>query len=506
MTDERGAGSPQVRGDVRPLKLLFDTNVFYASVDISPGRQHHDAAEATRLLELLSRHGGEAWLTPATLRDIDRTNNPELKRASRQLMRQWRTLALLPPSPALLEKAQYERPLGDNDDVDAHMLAALDADAVDFLITQDRALRRHAACAGLGRRTMTIRDGIEQLERSLGEPVQFPAVRECAAYALAANDPLFESLRASDSGFDGWFRRARQEHRPCFAIDGESGLDAVAVLEAETDEPHGIRGTLLKISAFAVADRAAGAKREELLLKSVLDYAASGGYDRIYIEICPRHDRLLTLLERFGFVDRAARTDRGEAVLCKDRRPEEADAQLDPLEYHRRFGPPALLVRQVFIVPVQPRWHDALFPEARSHPELFPPPAPGNAMLKAYLSRSNIQRVKPGALILFYRSRDRRAVTAAGVVDGVLRSSDPVEIRRFVGVRTVYSDAEMAELCAGGRSVLAVLFRHDRILADGWPLDELIQADVVRGAPQTIQEVVGEVALSEIRQRLGVPG
>lgn len=128
-------------------------------------------------------------------------------------------------------------------------------------------------------------------------------------------------------------------------------------------------------------------------------------------------------------------------------------------------------------MPIRPRWHDALFPEARSHPELFAPPAPGNAMLRAYLNRSNIQQVTRGALILFYRSQDRRAVTAAGVVDDVLRSSDPVEIRRFVGLRTVYSDAEVAELCAGERSVLAVLFRHDRSLRDGWPLDELIEAE-----------------------------
>ena len=491
---------------MRPLKLLFDTNVFYACVDIAPGRQHPDSAAATRLLELLNRCGGEAWLTAATGRDIDRTSSPELRRASNLRMRQWRTLDPLTVPPRLLEEARYQPPLRDNDAVDAHMLAALDAESVDFLITQDRALRRHAASAGLGDRTMTIQDGIELLERLLGEPTQFPTVRPCPAYRLPATDPLFESLRAGDSGFDAWFQRARQEHRQCFTIDGESGLDAVAILKNETDQPHGIRGTVLKISTFAVVDRAEGAKRGELLLKSILDHADGEGHDRIYIEIYPSHDRLVPLFERFGFFDCGVRTNRGEAVLCKDRRPTATDAQLDPLEYHRRFGPPALLVRNAFVVPIQPRWHDVLFPEARPQPELFAPLAPGNAMLKAYLSRSNIQRVEPGALILFYRSEDRRAVTAVGVVDGVLRSNDPFEIRRFVGTRTVYTDAEVGTLCAGGRSVLAILFRHDRVLPDGWPLDELIQAEVVRDAPQTIQEVTNDAALSWIRHRLEVPG
>jgi len=487
------------------LKLLFDTNVFYACVDIAPGRRHPDSAVATRLLELLNRHGGEAWLTPATRRDIDRTSNTELRSASNLLMRQWLTLDPLTVPRRLLEAARYELPLGDNDDVDSHMLAALDAESVDFLITQDKALRRHAGYAGLGDRTMTITDGIELLERLLGESTPLPTVRPCAAYGLPAEDPLFERLRAGDSGFDVWFRRARQEHRPCFAIDGESGLDAVAILKTENDPRHGIGGTVLKISSFVVADGAEGAKREELLLKSVLDYAAGEEHDRIYIEIYPHHDRLVPLLEQFGFVDGGARTDRGEAVLCKDRRPAAADAQLDPLAYHRRFGPPALLVRNAFVVPIQPRWHDALFPEARPQPELFAPLAPGNAMLKAYLSGSNIQRVEAGALILFYRSEDRRAVTAVGVVDGVLRSNDPVEIRRFVGARTVYSDVQVHALCAGDRGVLAILFRHDRVLSAPWPLDEMVQADVVRDAPQTIQEVTNEAALSWIRQRLEAP-
>ena len=506
MAGERGVESPQARKSLGPLKLLFDTNVFYACVDIAPGRQHRDSAVATRLLELLNRHGGEAWLTDATRRDIDRTSNPKLRRASSLRMRQWRTLDPLTVPRRLLEAAGYQLPLGDNDDVDAHMLAALDADSVDFLITQDKALRRHAANADLGDRTMTIQAGIELLERLLGEPTQLPTVRPCAAYGLPAEDPLFEPLRAGDSGFDVWFRKARQEHRQCFAIDGEDDLDAVAILKTETNRPHGIGGTVLKVSAFVVADRAEGAKREELLLKSVLDYAASEDHDRVYVEIYPHHDRLVPLFERFGFVEAGARTDRGEAVLCKNRRPAAADAELDPLEYHRRFGPPSLLVRNAFVVPIQPHWHDALFPEARAQPELFAPLAPGNAMLKAYLSGSRIQRIKPGVLILFYRSEDRRAVTAVGVVDDVRRSSDPDEVRRFVGTRTVYSDAEVGGLCASGRGVLAILFRHDRVLPEGWPLDELIQADVVRDSPQTIQEISNEAALAWVRQRLGAPG
>ena len=490
---------------VRPLKLLFDTNVFYACVDISPRRQHQDAVRATLLKELINRRGCEVWLTAATRRDIDRAGSPELRRASNLHMRQWKTLEPLSVSPQLLDAAGYQRPLSPNDDVDSHMLAALDAEAVDFLITQDRALRRYAANADFGDRTMTIQGGIEFIERLFGEPMRFPTVRRCRAYTLPAADPIFESLRHDDTEFDERFRQAKREHRQCFVIDGASGLDAIAILKTETDNPHGLLGKILKICTFKIADHAEGAKRGELLLKSVFDHAAMEDHDQIYIEALSHHSRLVLLFERFGFSDCGQQTDRGETVLYKDRRPATSDNLLDPLEYHRRFGPPAVLVRDAFVVPIQPRWHNELFPEAQQQGELFGPSTPGNAILKAYLSRSAIRKITRGALVMFYRSEDVRAVTAIGVVDGLLSSNDPAAIRRYVGKRTVYTDGDIQGFCADGRNVLAILFRHDRILSHVWTLTQMSSIEAFRRAPQTIQQITSEGALSWIRDTLGAP-
>ena len=488
-----------------PLKLLFDTNVFYACVDISPGRQHPDAAQATRLMELVNNHGCEAWLTVATRRDIDRARSPELRHASHLRMRQWKTLEPLTVERGLIDQAGYQTPMSDNDAVDANMLAALDAAAVDFLITQDRALRQHAANAGFGDRAMTIQGGIELMERLFGEPARFPAVRPCRAYELPGNDPIFGSLRADYARFSEWFDKVRREHRPCLVIEGEAGLDAIAVLKTETDQPHGLRGKVLKICTFKVAAHAAGAKRGELLLKSVFDHAKVHGHDRVYLETFTHHGRLVHLFERFGFSDCGTTTDRGELVLVKSLRPTASDDSLDPLEYHTRFGPPAVLVRDVFIVPIQPRWHDVLFPEARRQGELFGPPPSGNAILKAYLTKSAIQQVRRGALVAFYRSEDAHAVTAVGVVDGLLRSSDPAAIRRFVGKRTVYTDAQITDQCTGGAGVLAVLFRHDRILREPWTLHQLIGIHALKDAPQTVQQIRRNEALSWIRSQLDAP-
>jgi hypothetical protein len=79
-----------------------------------------------------------------------------------------------------------------------------------------------------------------------------------------------------------------------------------------------------------------------------------------------------------------------------------------------------------------------------------------------------------------------------------------VEIRRFVGPRTVYSDKEIKALCDMG-SVLAILFRQDRCLSSVWRLSLLQENHVVRAAPQAIQQVSNEEGLSWLREQLNAP-
>jgi len=106
--------------------------------------------------------------------------------------------------------------------------------------------------------------------------------------------------------------------------------------------------------------------------------------------------------------------------------------------------------------------------------------------------------------LIFYRSHDTMAATVIGVVEETFRSRDPVEIRRFVGPRTVYSDSEITAMCGLG-SVLAILFRQDRCLSPVWRLSLLKENHVVNAAPQAIQQVYNEEGLSWLRDQLNAP-
>jgi hypothetical protein len=487
------------------LKILFDTNAFYACEDISAGRQHANARIATELKELALRHGSELFLTPETESDIGATSNEALREATLLKWRQWKHLSSIHARENLLQRANYVEPLGRNDAVDFAMLAALDNNAVDLLVTEDRRLRGHAESAGLGPRTYSILGAIEYLKRLFGEPVVLPTVRRRQAYEIAVEDPLFDSLRADYEGFDDWWHKASGEHRECRTIEGEDGaIEALAVLKVEEDRPYGLQGRVLKICTFKVSAAAEGAKRGELVLKALFYYSSELDLDFLYVTVFDNQVGLVRLLGMFGFEELDTKSDLGELVMVKRRRIPADVSGYTALGFNRLFGPSAVLVERAFVVPIQPRWHDILIPEARDQGRFFGEDPSGNAILKAYLSRSSITVLAPGDLIIFYRSHDKRTATVIGVIEDTLRSRDPVELRRFVGPRTVYSDEEIRAMSTEG-AVLAILFRQDRCLSTPWPLSLLKVNKVVRAAPQSIQQVNSEEGLRWLREQLSAP-
>ena len=160
---------------------------------------------------------------------------------------------------------------------------------------------------------------------------------------------------------------------------------------------------------------------------------------------------------------------------------------MQPLLFNVKYGPHAVKFKNVrtFVIPIKPRYHCLLFPEAEEQLELMPGLRPfGNSIRKAYLSNASIRRIKPGANILFYRSEDWQSITSLGVVEDTLISSWATEIARYVGKRTVYTLAKIEALCHN--EVLAILFRQSRILEKPIHLDELLANRALTTPPRSI--------------------
>lgn len=486
------------------MKLLIDTNILIPLEPTRAADVEANTEAAHELARLAMELGHPIYRHPASADDFARDTDTDRRKLRSTKLEKYPIL-LNPPSRYEIEGLLATTSASPNDKVDLALLAALHAEAVEYLVTEDDGIHRRARRLGLEDRVLKLGDALDLLRALRGQtPPPPPHVRHLKSYSLRIRDPIFDSFRADYAGFDGWLRKVRQEHRDCWCIQRyDETYDAVAIVKAEDGKEIGASSPTLKICSFKVAESASGQKFGELLLKTIFEFAYTNGFDVIYVTVFEKHASLVGLLSGFGFEEVTQTTTLGEKVLVKRFTPSSTH---DPLQYHVLHGPRAVrsyLEQPAFVVPIRPEFHDALFPEARRQQLLLGVDMPrpfGNAIRKAYLCNAQIRRLEPGDNLLFYRSQDAQQIACLGVVERIVVSSDATRVAREVGIRTVYSFAEIQRM-AKDREVLAILFRHSRTLECPMGLEELTENDVLNGPPQSIV-TVGDPGRAYLARRL----
>ena len=214
-------------------------------------------------------------------------------------------------------------------------------------------------------------------------------------------------------------------------------------------------------------------------------------------------DYLIRVLIDFGFVEQG--TYQGDLVLVKQHPIAPPPAvDIEPTEYVRRYYPHyrSDSTVQKFLVPIQPQYHEILFPDYTSiQPGLFAPVGNvGNAIKLAYLCHAQTKSIRPGDILLFYRTEDEKAVTSLGVVEQFAVSSNGAQIASLVSRRTVYSLGEIDELARKPTKV--ILFRLIGHLSVTVPYDQLMREGVVTGPIQSIRKV-SDVSFSRVLSASG---
>lgn len=181
------------------------------------------------------------------------------------------------------------------------------------------------------------------------------------------------------------------------------------------------------------------------------------------------------------------------AIYLKKLRPTNGE-NIDPVEMSRRFYPcfkDGSNIRK-FVVPIIPEFHDRLFQDYGSRQmritEYMELNIQGNTIKKAYLSHSRITKIRPGDILLFYRSKDQQKISSLGIVEAVYpRLTDENEIVRLVGKRSVNTYDEIRDLTKN--PVTVIIFRHHFHLKSPLDLKELVRERILRSAPQTIIQI-----------------
>ncbi len=453
----------------------------------------------TNFARLCNVHGHELLYHPASLADIRRDQNENRRNRTLARLGQYTQLQAGPPCPWNAPQTPV------NDACDNEILYALDRNAAHALVTEDQVLHRKARNRGLGNRVYFIQSANEWLRR-LHEPgdVQLPNISDVELHTL--NDqlagPFFNSIRAAYNGFNEWFfRKAREGRRAWVYRDGANEeIEAICIYTVQTNEPvtddrDVLKGDSLKLSTFKVGETVRGRKIGELFLRAAFQHATNHRCESIFLHANDEQQvHLTSLIEDFGF--RHFGTYNGDGVYVKDHPIEPPALQMDAFEYVRRYYPhyTSGIEVQKFLVPIQPHFHNILFPDYQTPRRALPAAHPrrhvGNAIKLAYLCRTPNKQPRPGDVVLFYRSRDMRAITSLGVVESYNWSRSADEIARIVSRRTVYSDRQIVEMAQAETKVM--LFRLIHHFENPLPYAELRNLRVVFGPPISITKITDE--------------
>lgn len=508
-------------------KILIDTNVFIGLED-----PQEVAPELAAMLRTCSRHSVSVFVHEASLDDIRRDKDESRRRVSLSKVEKFQRIEGIQLPPQATLEAQFG-PIGKkpNDVADVALLHALNLGSVDFLVTQDQGIharaRRHSQ--SLANRTLTVADAVSWL-RATFEPraVSLPLVQEVKAHAIPLGDEMFESLRKGYEEFEDWWRtKCVGEHRPCWTVTINGVLAGLVVRKKESHAEARTRHPgpkILKICTFKVKPAFHGEKLGELLLKQILWFAQINSFDLVYLTTFPEQEVLVRVLEYFGF-ENTGQNERGEAMYEKPLSRSRLQASAgDDLFALARSNYPRFVCREpatAFCVPIRGEYHDVLFPEMarRVQPDLFQltdgpgaltggPRRPGNTIRKVYLSRAQTQGLRPGSVLVFYRSKSpgyvsSQCITSVGVVEAVSAAENLDQLVRLTAKRSAYSPEQLSDM-AGRRTapVKVIDFLLVGHLDPPVPLADLLRDGVFVGTPPQSICALSPTRFAALRSRM----
>lgn len=469
--------------------VILDTNVLIHVFDypVTATETGHRASQAHRALEKL---GYTIAIAKGTYEDISRSRSRAETR-SRELER----YPVVAPQDAgdLRERAESPSPMSVSDQSDLQILAVIDQGLADWLITEDKSLKKHALKAEL-QNVVTLDEFLEIIQPALTTPSIPPEVTRPDAASINLNSPFFRSLKSSYPEFHDWWQsKVIAQDRDILLLGEPNDPRGIAVVK-QHDPDYGLPEDTAKICTFKIDKDLGGKRFGESLLSALLGALRAIPSTTAFLEVAP-DNFLVSWLKNFGFyILPRKQAANGDIVMVKDLAPTRHPDIIDPWEFHKHFGPGRCKARRAFLIPIQTKWHERLFPDPET-PTLgsgLLAESCGNAITKAYICNSNIRRIQAGDLLLFVESATRQRITNIGVAEDIAPFTDPIALSQYVSDRSVYPLKALKELTEN-KTALAIRFRHDRRLAHPWGHNLTGYSDLVGHAPaQTIQQVKPE--------------
>lgn len=259
-------------------------------------------------------------------------------------------------------------------------------------------------------------------------------------------DPFFDSLKTDYSEFEEWFLKKGKKDKSAFVIEQDSSVEAFLYLKKEEEELVDLKPKLpskqrLKIGTFKINPH--GTRLGERFIKKIFDYAIALKIPEVYVTIFPKHKGLIDIFLKYGFEEVAEKTTHNgtEKVYLKS---------LD-----KKFGdiykdyPLINLNTSKFLLSIYPKFHTRLFPDSKLDNENFTvlkDQSHTNSIHKIYICFMDVSALKPGNLIVIYRTTDgkgpawhRSVITSICTVEELLSKNDFTTKNDFINYCKKYS-------------------------------------------------------------------
>jgi hypothetical protein len=267
------------------------------------------------------------------------------------------------------------------------------------------------------------------------------------------NDPFFDSLKADYKGFEQWFHR-KHENRADIIEDKNGNIQAFLYLKQENGLVNDTVPVLpakkrIKVGTFKVNPH--GTRIGERFIKRLLNIGLSKNVDEMYVTIFPKHTKLKSLLEKYGFLKVAEKIspDGTEDVLLKSFTDFTGDMFKDFPFVHTKG-------KAKYLLSIKPEYHTDLLPDSMLKNESFDSledTSHTNSIHKIYISFADLGNLRTGDNIVMYRTSDgtgpayyTSVASSLVVVESVKRGADFSGEQDFINTCAPYSVFKEGEL------------------------------------------------------------
>lgn len=479
------------------MNILLDTNIIIPLEDTS--RILDSAFAELRRLAAEQQHC--LCVHPMQIADINRDKNQERKTIVLSRLNQY---SKIDNAPILSDEERMGLGLSqsnDNDCVDNNLLFALYRGAIHVLVTNDEGIHKKASIIGIQDKVYRLEQFLVLLRRYSNQPVAYTytGVKESYMYEIDKSQSFFDSLRQAYDGFDDWYQRSAANQRKCWCIeDDKKNVVAICIYKHEenttlVDDGDVVKGKILKLCTFKVDPSARGKKLGERLLYIAFDYCVNNDIDWVYLHTYGNEQRTLVgLCEEYGFYLLGKYKNDDVYIKSMKLKQDNLGSLESLIKYYPFFQDNETV--QKFIIPIQPKYHEDLFPDFSSMKgSLFESDqslysCQGNTIKKAYLCHSTTKSVKKGDVIMFYRSKDRKSIQCMGIVEEPFFSENIDEVFPIIAKRTVYTYSDLLEILT--RKTLIILFRF--IALDREISLKMLTSAGIKGNIQSIRRISNE--------------